>query len=640
MLTPSKLTIAFAMLLATCGAAAAQDTDVIPEDRTPPVELVDPQADFRGGEPEAPLGSSFTYQGQIKSSGVPMNGTVNLTFALWDAAGTGCPPTGGAQLGSTITLNGVTITDGLFTVALNATGQFGASAFNGEARWLAITVNGTALCPRQPVTAAPYAFKVPGIDGHSLDAVDGAPVDAVFVNADGKVGINTLTPATRLHVSDALGSAGVAADPVGRLHNNNDSNVSLSLTTGFRTFRVGQNRPPDSLGTVDSFFIYDETAGATRLAVGTTGNVGIGTTNPGARLDVSATTGLGIRATNAASGLNGATLRADNTHAAGIGIYSTTNSTDANAVITNTGTGDIIRGFTSGGDITFRVENNGKTTVDSGLVIDDDALNAGNLTNALQLGGGGSGEAIASKRTAGGNQFGIDFYTASANRMSIANGGNVGIGTTAPGQKLHVNNSSTAGAAIRLEEPSSVNRWDLVATGSASPEGQFKFAIRDNFLGVSRLVIDDAGVVSVPVLQINGADLAEKFPVTDKVEPGMVVEIDPDAAGKLRMARGAYNRRVAGVVSGAGNLPAGAILGNLPGHEDAPPVALSGRVWVNCDATGGAVEPGDLLTTADLPGHAMKAVDYPRAQGAIIGKAMSRLPAGERGLVLVLVNLQ
>jgi len=94
------------------------------------------------------------------------------------------------------------------------------------------------------------------------------------------------------------------------------------------------------------------------------------------------------------------------------------------------------------------------------------------------------------------------------------------------------------------------------------------------------------------------------------------------------------------VVSGAGDIPVGAILGNLPGHEDAPPVALSGRVWVRCDASSTAIAPGDMLTTSDTPGHAMKAADRARAYGTILGKSMTALAQGERGLVLVLVNLQ
>ncbi len=50
--------------------------------------------------------------------------------------------------------------------------------------------------------------------------------------------------------------------------------------------------------------------------------------------------------------------------------------------------------------------------------------------------------------------------------------------------------------------------------------------------------------------------------------------------------------------------------------------------------------PGDLLTTADTPGHAMKAPRGEKARGAILGKAMSSLAKGERGHVLILVTLQ
>ena len=68
-------------------------------------------------------------------------------------------------------------------------------------------------------------------------------------------------------------------------------------------------------------------------------------------------------------------------------------------------------------------------------------------------------------------------------------------------------------------------------------------------------------------------------------------------------------------------------------------VALSGRVYVKADASAGSIVPGDLLTTSSTPGHAMKACDHARAQGAILGKAMTGLKEGQ-GLVLVLVTLQ
>jgi len=66
---------------------------------------------------------------------------------------------------------------------------------------------------------------------------------------------------------------------------------------------------------------------------------------------------------------------------------------------------------------------------------------------------------------------------------------------------------------------------------------------------------------------------------------------------------------------------------------------LTGRVYCWADASNGPIEPGELLTTASTPGHAMKVTDHPSAQGAIIGKAMTALKEG-KGLVLVLVTLQ
>jgi hypothetical protein len=154
--------------------------------------------------------------------------------------------------------------------------------------------------------------------------------------------------------------------------------------------------------------------------------------------------------------------------------------------------------------------------------------------------------------------------------------------------------------------------------------------------GTSRLV--------TPVLQITGgADLSENFDVSGaaSAEPGMVVCIDPHNPGRLTTSLRAYDRTVAGVISGAGGVKPGMLMGHSGTVADgAHPVALTGRVYVLCDATASAITPGDLLTTADVPGHAMKAVDAARAQGATLGKAMSTLSAGERGLVLVLVNLQ
>jgi hypothetical protein len=125
--------------------------------------------DPRPAVPQTLLGAGFTYQGQLKNASGPVNGTCDFQFSLWDAAGSGAPPTGGAQLGTTQSLT-AGVTNGLFTVVLNDAGQFGASAFTGEARWLQIAVRCpagsgayTTLSPRQAVLPAPLSLAMPGL---------------------------------------------------------------------------------------------------------------------------------------------------------------------------------------------------------------------------------------------------------------------------------------------------------------------------------------------------------------------------------------------------------------------------------------------------------------------------------------------
>lgn len=101
-----------------------------------------------------PVGTGFTYQGQLINGGTPQSGPCDFRFKLFTAA------TGGTQIGSTQTLSGVGVANGLFTVSID----FGVNSFVGQARWLETAVtcpsggSFTTLTPRQAMAPAPNAI--------------------------------------------------------------------------------------------------------------------------------------------------------------------------------------------------------------------------------------------------------------------------------------------------------------------------------------------------------------------------------------------------------------------------------------------------------------------------------------------------
>lgn len=140
-------------------------------------------------------------------------------------------------------------------------------------------------------------------------------------------------------------------------------------------------------------------------------------------------------------------------------------------------------------------------------------------------------------------------------------------------------------------------------------------------------------------IRLLNADIAEQLDIagTTEAEPGTVMVLGED--GSLCPSSGPYDRRVVGVVSGAGSYKPGIVLDQRETGRERRPIALLGKVFCKVDAGFGAVAVGDLLTTSPTPGHAMKADDPARAFGAVIGKALRRLPEGQ-GLVPILIALQ
>lgn len=611
--------------------------------------------------------TSFTYQGQLKQQGVPVSDLVDMRFSLFDSD-TAVSPVAGPLVFDGQVLSAVGVVNGLFTVELD----FGTGALE-QGQWLEIEVRSphdpadsgiyTPLTPRQHLTAAPFALSVPGLatsaagvevagDIHAFGDIAASaytsnsplifkinPADvevARFDDVNYFFGVGTAAPQARLHIGGVAGVDGLMF-PDGSL-----------MTTA-----AGLGGGGGGFWTASGANIFSNNGG----------NVGIGTAAPASKLDIAAVgdgaellrlsterpwvfrqvysgsgTALQLRSTvglknfeiTAAGGAAVATFFASDLAGnlgskVGIGTATPLSKLD----IAATGDGAELLRFSTERPWVFRQIYSGPSA-------------------GLQL-----------LSTVGGKPFEITAVNGENVATFMADGLNsrVGIGTTGPSlttrldvvgstgdavHATHVGSALTAavsGTSLTFDGNGIIGRADI-GNNAYGVWGQSAFGIGGYFTGGTYALVAD-GRARVGLLEISGADVAEKFLSSDEnVEPGTVMEIDSENPGKLCVAREAYSSRVAGVVSGAGDIPIGAILGNLPGHENAPPIALSGRVWVRCDAGDAPIAPGDMLTTSDTPGHAMKAADRSRAYGAILGKSMTALAQGERGLVLVLVNLQ
>ncbi|MGY2119299.1 hypothetical protein ACW9HR_35860 [Nocardia gipuzkoensis] len=152
-----------------------------------------------------------------------------------------------------------------------------------------------------------------------------------------------------------------------------------------------------------------------------------------------------------------------------------------------------------------------------------------------------------------------------------------------------------------------------------------------------RLDGESGNIIIAGDLSLQAADCAEEFDIIEggDVGPGAVVVLTD--TGHIRESSHAYDKRVMGVVSGAGQFRPGIVLDRQTSAGQRAAVAMMGKVYCQVDADFGEIEIGDLLSTSTTPGHAMKATDTARAFGAVIGKAMRPWDQGV-GLIPVLVS--
>ena len=627
----------------------------------------------RGAVPTA-----FTYQGRLSDGDTPADGQFDFVFDLYTT------PTGGTEP-TTVSVDDVGVSDGYFTVLLD----YGAGAFSGGVAWYLETRvrphGGGAyetLSPRHPIVSVPYAqyavtvkdsaITSAKIENGSISFVDigqnGAGTDQVmkwngaawapandetgggggvtdhgdltglsgddhlqYLRSDASDVFNDVgssislrfegdTDANLLYLSGALDAVGIGTgSPDGKLqvigkkvrigdagtvnwvYGDGDLYVEDCLEVDGRSYI------DDDLTVGDGSAGYDEDSeylklsaqsadwfvGVQNEAASDDSDFNIGTSvgdedtfhierDGSVGIGTSAPGNAGLKVVNDASALAGATAWFQNNDSGGIACVSQTDSSQPNTFLTQYGAGNFLTCFDGTG---YPV-----------VLKKDGAVECGALT--------------------------------SRNAMSGVSGAT-----------LSVENDSATGIALVTDVDSSDVNTLLKQHGS----GDFLYC--DSFAGGWERVIrlKNDGTVECKVLNITGgSDLAEPFPSAsgEGFAPGTVLVIDDETPGALALSEEPYDRRVAGVVSGAGGVNPGVMLRQTGSSADGEcPIALSGRVYVRADASYGAIRPGELLTTSATPGHAMRVTEYDRAQGAVLGKAMSRLESG-RGLVLVLVSLQ
>ena len=397
----------------------------------------------------------------------------------------------------------------------------------------------------------------------------------MVITGGGNVGIGTTAPNSQLHVN-------VAASP----------NPISALTIDVQSFETEPNAQASHF-----LLVHDIGAappsGATHFAIRGDGFIGIGTPQPSARLSIV------LPNTSEIAGTARSNMLLTSSGAVGVAV----NSQLALASF----------GFTVDG------LNNVSLGVRAIRALPTPPLPQGWPSTALCL-----SRDVDNTPTAGAAIF-------------LSANGNVGIGTSTPGYKLSVNGGATAstlyvsgGGQFDGNVGIALTRDDVERDGEpASP-----LVVRGDIRTIGNGNVNVSGDVL-----LKGADCAEDFDVTGPEPPGPGTVVVIDEEGALRESHEEYDKKAAGVVSGAGDYRHGIVLDQRPESEGRVAVALVGKVYCKVDANYSPINVGDLLTTSSTPGHAMKAGDPVKAFGSVIGKALRPLDRGQ-ALIPILVALQ
>jgi hypothetical protein len=570
-------------------------------------------------------GTAFTYQGRLDAGGQPANGSYDVQFTLYTMS------LGGTAVAGPVIDSATAVIGGMFNAAVD----FGPGVFTGVNYWLDVAVrpSGTSafteLTPRQPLTPVPYAITAENLDGplpagQLTGTLPAASLSGTYPNT-----LNLSSPNNTLCGNGAC-LTGVNASTLNGINAANfwQLNGNAGTTPGVNFLGTTDSQPLELVSSGQRGLELEYTSwglspppfGPANFAQQSVNVIGGYWGNIMPATVIGGTIAGGGTATYAKYVLPPATpgwFPYPNTVNANFGSVGGGYANTAGYAATVPG------GYynLATGAGSFAAGRYAQTTNDGSFFWSD---------GSQYLSGSGSNrfEALASG--------GVYFYTGAAGTgLSLTPTGQVGINTATPSQAtLDVN------LPIALVEGAGGEKAIIGGNGLSHDVliGSLNPAMTS--VRVFNQATSTYMSLSCASLTITGgADLAEPFQMPDDTPEGAVMVIDEEHPGQLKLSDGAYDTRVAGIVSGANGVKPGLSLQQHGVLESGKNVALSGRVYVLAETSGGPIKPGDLLTTSNTPGYAMKVVDHARAQGAILGKAMTGLSHG-RGMVLILVTLQ
>jgi hypothetical protein len=471
-----------------------------------------------------------------------------------------------------------------------------------------------AIMARKDKGAAALQLQAQGGD---LTVHQTTPDASVIITDAGDVGLGTATPESKLEI--AVG--GDLAFRASQKAVNDPGSLRFKTFTGAQKGRIWSKA---GLGKSLLFSSGDDTPD---LIIDEAGNVGIGTDAPERQLEVTG-----------------------EVHSSGSTAGFSFSNRETNKFVQNPVSGERWVWYASGsqarlwsGHDKLVVSDGGDLTVNGKVVLDNDNSNDGHLDPGIIF-GGGSGEGIASRRTDGTNKYGLDFYANFHRRMSLTQGGDLGVGTTTPDTRLHVVADKSGDAdklsshVVAIENTATTDNADLLVLklGTVLVRDSNNYISFQNGNGSIGSIEGAGGLIPSITFGAPGSDYAEWLPrlqADENIEAGDVVGI---FGGKI-------SKTTAGSEHLMGISERPIVLGNMPPAEDKhlfERVAFLGQVAIK---VRGPVQSGDYIVASGLNDGTGVAISPRqvalRHESQIVGRAWESAPSEGVHLINTVVGL-